>query len=66
MSERVYRLGKGPWQHNRVEFGVSQPGCKIARISDKRRGAAPGDEVAIHVHGVLPLPMGIEREDRCE
>ena len=24
MSERVYGLGRGPWQHKRVGFGVSQ------------------------------------------
>ena len=24
MSERVYRLGRGPWQHNMLGFGVSQ------------------------------------------
>ena len=29
-------------------------------------GAAVGDEVAIRVHGCFPLPMNIEREDRCE
>ena len=23
-SERGYRLGRGPWQHKRVGFGVSQ------------------------------------------
>ncbi|EJK67329.1 hypothetical protein THAOC_11654, partial [Thalassiosira oceanica] len=32
------------------------------------RGAAMEDEVAIHVHGVSPLPMGmgIPSKDRCE
>ena len=25
MSERAYRLARGPWQHNRIEFGVSKP-----------------------------------------
>ena len=44
----------------------SAPGCKIAQISAKRWGAARGDEVAVGVQGVSPLPMGIEREDRCE
>ena len=24
MSERVYRLGRGPWHHESVGFGVSQ------------------------------------------
>ena len=32
--------------------------------SVKRRGAATGDEVADHVHGAFPLPMGMEREGR--
>ena len=36
------------------------------QISDKQRGAATVDEVAICVHGAFPLPMGMEREDRCE
>ena len=66
MSERVYRLRKGPWQHNRVEFGVSQAAREIAQISDEGRDAAPGDEVAARVHGVSPLPLGMKREDRCE
>ena len=44
----------------------SGPGCQIAEISAERRGAAAGDEVAARVHGVCPLPMGMEREDRCE
>ena len=29
-------------------------------------GAVMEDEVAIRVHGVFPLPMGMEREDRHE
>ena len=35
--------------------------CQIAQISDKRWGAAAGDEVALGVHGVFPLPLGMER-----
>ena len=42
----------------------SEPGCQIAQISAKRLGTAMGDEVAVRVHGVFPLPKGIEREDR--
>ena len=38
----------------------------MAQISDRQRGAAMEVEVAIRVHGVFPLPMGMEREDRCE
>ena len=44
----------------------SEPGCEIAQISGERWGAAAGDEVAARVHGVFPLPMGMEREDTCE
>ena len=44
----------------------SAPGCEIAQISDERWGAAAEDEVATGVHGAIPLPMGIEREDTCE
>ena len=65
MSERVYRLGWGPWHHKRVGFGVSQA-AGSGQISAERLGAATVDEVAVRVHGVCPLPMGIEREDRCE
>ena len=42
------------------------PGCWSAQISDEQWGTAIEVEVAIGVHGVSPLPMGIEREDRCE
>ena len=52
---------------NCVGFGVSQePGILTSQISAERWGAATGDEVADRVHGAFPLPMGIEREDRCE
>ena len=44
----------------------SEPGRLIAEISEERWGAVMGDEVAIGVHGVFPLPMGMEREVRCE
>ena len=39
----------------------SEPGCQIDQISYKRWGAAVGDEVAVGVHGVFPLPLGMER-----
>ena len=29
------------------------------------RGSETADEVALRVHGVFPLPMGIKRENRC-
>ena len=45
---------------------LSEPGGQIAQISARRWGAAREDEVAIRVHGVFPLSMGMEREDRCE
>ena len=31
-----------------------------------RQGAATADEMAVRVHGVLPLPMGIRKVDRHE
>ena len=37
-----------------------------AQISAEQWVALKGDEVATGVHGVFPLPMGMEREDRCE
>ena len=43
-----------------------QPGSKIGQISAERRGAAMKVEVAFGAHGVFPLPMDMEREDRCE
>ena len=33
--------------------------------SAKQRGAVTGDDVADRVHGVFPLLLGMEREDRC-
>ena len=45
---------------------LSEPGCQIVKISSGRWSAVTGDKVAFRAHGVLPLPMGIEREDRCE
>ena len=45
---------------------LSVPGCWITQISAEQWGAAMGDEVAIGVHGVFPLPMGMERESRHE
>ena len=45
---------------------LSEPGCWIAQISAEQWGAAMEDEVATHVHGVCPVPMGIGREDRRE
>ena len=54
---------RGPWQHNHIRFGVSQVAGKIVQISAKQWGAAT-DEVAGRVHGVCPLPMGMERELR--
>ncbi|EJK56917.1 hypothetical protein THAOC_23100 [Thalassiosira oceanica] len=42
------------------------PGCQIAQISAKQWGAAMEDEVAVRVHAVSPLPLGIGREDGCE
>ena len=45
---------------------LSVPGCWSAQISHEQRGTAMEVEVAIGVHGVFPLPLGIEREDRCE
>jgi len=38
----------------------------LAQISAEQWGVATEDEVAAHVHVVFPLPMGMEREDRCE
>ena len=44
----------------------SEPGCWIVQISNERRGAAAEDEVDVRVHGVFLLPLGMEREGRCE
>ena len=42
MSERVYRLGRGPWQCNRVGFGVCQ---------------AAGSPIIQPINGVLEREM---------
>ena len=36
------------------------------KISAKQWGAVREDKVVARVHGVFTLPMGMEREDRCE
>ena len=61
MSERVYKLGRGPWHQYLIGFGV-RPGCQIAQISFEQWGAAIGDEVAARVEGGFPLPMGMHRK----
>ena len=67
MSERVYRLGRCPWPKKGVGVGSwSEPGSWIAKFSAEQWGAATVDEVANGDHGVCALPMGMEREDRCE
>ena len=67
MSERVYGLERCPWHQKHFRFGVrASPGGKFPLISAERWGAAIEDEVATHVQGGFPLPMGMEREDRCE
>ena len=55
-----------PWQHKCVSLIWSEPDCQISQIPFKRWGAAVEVEVAARVDGVCPLPMGMEREDRCE
>ena len=45
----------------------SEPSSSIAQISARRWGAATGDEVAVLVFMVFfLLPLGMEKEDRCE
>ena len=41
-------------------------GGEIAQISAERLGAAMGDDAAVCVHGGFPLPMGMERDGKCE
>ena len=43
----------------------SEPAGDFARISAERRGAATEVDEHGRVHGGFPLPMGMEREDRC-
>ena len=45
----------------------NEPCCQIAQFQPNNvRGAATADEVAVGVHGVCALPLGMERDDRCE
>ena len=49
-----------------LDYGWARlPVCQMARISAKQWGAATEDGVGVCVH-VCPLPMGMEREDKCE
>ena len=45
---------------------MSLAASQIARISAEQWGAAAEVEVAVRVHGVFPLPMGMERGDTCD
>ena len=45
---------------------MSLAASQIARISAEQWGAAAEVEVAVRVHGVFPLPIGMEREEICE
>ena len=42
------------------------PGRWSDQISAEQWGVVVEDEVATGVQVVFPLPMGIERKDRCE
>ena len=66
MSEQVYRLGRGPRHHKPVRFRVSQAArtLRFQLAEPWRTNMEVG--VAFGAHGVFPLPMGMEREDRCE
>ena len=66
MSEQVYRLGRGPRYRPLSCWILSVPGCWSDQISAEQWGVVMEDEVAAGVHGVSPLPMGMEREDRGE
>ena len=66
MSERVYRLGRGPRQHKGVGFGVSQAARTAKSQVNIGVLTAMEVEVAIGVCGVTPVPMGIGRMDKHE
>ena len=59
MSERVYILGRGPWLHKYVGFGVSQAAASSPRdVSHERRGAGPKQvnlELMVEVESSLKL-----------
>ena len=67
MSDRVYRLGRGPWPLNffGFAFAVSQA-ARSPRFQPNNGVLRQGHEVAHMFMMFSPLPMGMEREDRCE
>ena len=66
-SERDCRLGRGPYCVKCCwRFGVSRSGCWNAKISDEQSVTAGEVEASVGVHGAIPMPMGMERNIRCE
>ena len=68
-GDRHKRSGLHAWKGSKAPETHQiwgQSGCWNAKISAEQWGAAMEVEVAIHVHGVSPLPMGIPSKDRCE
>jgi len=63
-NQRQVGAGCSPTKNQVVS--ESHPQKVADKILAGRWGAAREDEVALRVHGVFPLPMGMEREDRCE
>ncbi|EJK53311.1 hypothetical protein THAOC_27277 [Thalassiosira oceanica] len=64
---RHERKGLNAWRGSKAPSTHQiwgQSGCWNAQISAEQWGAAMEVEVAIRVHGVSPLPMGIGRGDR--
>ena len=68
-EDRCESTGLETWKGSmasQTRWIKSEPGGQIAQISARRWGAATQDEAAARVHVVFPLPMGMERDDRCE
>ena len=77
----MWKIKSDPYKHNKSIFQhkcqnkglkhmflleITVFYTKNAQISAERWGTAMEVEVAIVVHGVFPLPLVIERVDRCE
>ena len=67
MSELVYRLGSSPWPNKRVGFGVSPSQAARSPRFQPHDGVL-WQKIRWHIASKVffPLPMGMERENRCE
>ena len=63
---RTADLEGGHGKSKVVGLVVNRSGCLNAKISHEQSVAAGEVEASVGVHGAVPMPMGMERNIRCE